>query len=171
VIIDFFLQDFTPKMSNKICGAYYWKLFSLSKGGNLMALFSKQSFGVLEKALSGLNLRNKAISNNIANVDTPNYKREDVSFREELKGAMGQTNNLDVTNKRHISLDATSLNSFQPEVTKEENTSFRSDGNNVSIDSEMAEMAKNSLEYRALVKQVSNQFSRMGSVIQKGGNG
>ena len=135
-----------------------------------MSLFSGQSFGVLEKTLNGLDLRNKAISNNIANVDTPNYKRRSVSFRNELKSAIEGNNDLAVTNNKHINLGAGSLNEVQPQVNKNESTSFRNDGNNVSIDKEMAELAKNSLEYRAIVKQVSNQFNRMGSVIQKGGN-
>ena len=127
-----------------------------------MSLFSGQSFGVLEKTLNGLDLRNKAISNNIANVDTPNYKRRSVSFRNELKSAIEGNNDLAVTNNKHINLGAGSLNEVQPQVNKNESTSFRNDGNNVSIDKEMAELAKNSLEYRAIVKQVSNQFNRMG---------
>ncbi|MBM7555333.1 flagellar basal body rod protein FlgB [Halanaerobacter jeridensis] len=135
-----------------------------------MSLFSNQSFGVLEKTLNGLDLRNKAISNNLANVDTPNYKRRSVSFRNQLKSAMEGSNDLATTNNRHIATGAGSLNEVQPQVSKNENTSFRNDGNNVSIDKEMAELAKNSLEYRAIVKQVSNQFNRMSSVIQKGGN-
>ena len=135
-----------------------------------MSLFTKQSFGVLEKTLNGLNLRNEAISNNIANVDTPNYKRKYVTFKDQLQSALGSSNDLAVTNKRHISINAASLAQVQGKVNTEESTSFRKDGNNVSIDNEMAELAKNSLEYRAIIKQVSNQFNRLGSVIQKGGN-
>ena len=134
-----------------------------------MSLFTNQGFDVLGKTLNGMNLRNKAISNNLANVDTPNYKRQSVTFRDQLKRAMEQTNDLATTNNKHIAV-GTSLSSVQPKVQQNENTSFRNDGNNVSIDREMAELAKNSLEYRAIVKQVSNQFNRLGSVIQKGGS-
>ena len=92
-----------------------------------MSLFSGQSFGVLEKTLNGLDLRNKAISNNIANVDTPNYKRRSVSFRNELKSAIEGNNDLAVTNNKHINLGAGSLNEVQPQVNKNESTSFRND--------------------------------------------
>ena len=135
-----------------------------------MGLFTKQSFKKKKKALTGLNTRHKAISNNIANADTPNYKRKYVTFRNELKSALGNHNDLEVTNKRHISIHASNLDSVQPKVAREENTSFRNDGNNVSVEHEMAELAKNSLEYRSLVKQISNQFKRLDSVIQQGGN-
>ena len=135
-----------------------------------MSIFSNQSFGVLEKTLNGLDLRNKAISNNLANVDTPNYKRQSVSFRNQLRSAMEETNDLTKTNDKHITIGIDNLNELQPEVSKNKSTSFRNDGNNVNIDKEMSKLAKNSLEYRAIVKQVSNQFNRLGSVIQKGGN-
>ena len=83
-----------------------------------MSLFSNQSFGVLEKTLNGLDLRNKAISNNLANVDTPNYKRRSVSFRNQLKSAMEGSNDLATTNNRHIATGAGSLNEVQPQVSK-----------------------------------------------------
>lgn len=135
-----------------------------------MSLFTNQGFGALGKTLNGLNSRNKAISNNIANVDTPNYKRQYVTFRDQLKSAMEETNDLATTNSKHISIGASSVNSVQPKIQQEKNTSFRNDGNNVSIDKEMAQLAKNGLEYRSIIKQVSNQFNRLGSVIRKGGN-
>lgn len=135
-----------------------------------MNIFTGQSFGVLEKTLNGLDLRNKAISNNLANIDTPNYKQRSVTFRNQLKSAMEETNDLAKTDSKHITIGASNLNGVQPQVNKNTSTSFRNDGNNVNVDQEMAELAKNSLEYRAIVKQVSNQFNRMGSVIQKGGN-
>ncbi|MGM0502027.1 MAG: flagellar basal body rod protein FlgB [Bacillota bacterium] len=135
-----------------------------------MNLFNQESFGVLEKSLTGLDLKNKAISNNIANVDTPNYKRKKVAFKEQLANAVEGRNDVNITNKRHIAINNSNLNQVQAQVDTEDSTSFRKDGNNVSVDHEMAELAKNGLEYRAIIKQISNQFNRIGSVIQKGGN-
>ncbi|AGB40622.1 flagellar basal-body rod protein FlgB [Halobacteroides halobius DSM 5150] len=133
-----------------------------------MDLFG-QNFDLLQKSLDGLSTRHKAISSNIANVDTPGYKRRKVNFKEQLTKALDGNNNLAITDKSHISLNSRSISSVEPKVSIEEDTKIRSDGNNVSIDAEMANLAKNTLEYQATIKQLSNQFGRLNLVIKKGG--
>lgn len=88
---------------------------------------------VLDKAADASWLRNEAISNNIANVDTPNYKRQDVAFETELKRALNTTK-YDTMDARVYNLN---LNRIQPEVyTDAQAYSYRLDGNNVDIDTE-----------------------------------
>ncbi len=127
------------------------------------------SFSVLEKGLDSLANNHKAISNNISNVDTPGYKRKYVSFKDELSKVVKDKNDLVITDSKHISTNAKDVNSFNAKVRTEEGTSVRNDNNNVSIDAEMAILAQNTLEYQTIIKQITNQFKRLDSVIQKGG--
>ncbi|WP_027338684.1 flagellar basal body rod protein FlgB [Halonatronum saccharophilum] len=135
-----------------------------------MEIFNNNNFGVLQSALTSLSKNHRAISDNIANVDTPGYKRKSVSFKKELESLLeGSNNDLAVTNKRHISLGSRDISNFKPQISVEADSSAREDGNNVSIDAEMAFLAQNTLEYQAIARQVANQFNRLDSVIQKGG--
>ena len=134
-----------------------------------MSIFNAINSGAMKGALDGLSKRHEAISNNLANVDTPGYKRETVSFREELAKAVGGKNELNITNKRHISVGSGSLESYRPSIKKERDSSVRIDKNNVNIDVEMSNLAKTDLEYQAITKQIANQFERLDSVIQRGG--
>ncbi|GAB6098902.1 flagellar basal body rod protein FlgB [Halanaerocella petrolearia] len=133
-----------------------------------MKLFD-QNFSVLQKSLDGLQKRHKTIANNISNADTPGYKRKGVSFKGQLNKVLNQDYDLEVTNKRHISLNSRSLESVKPKMYTEEDTKVRSDGNNVSIDAEMSKLAKTNLEYQAVTKQLANKFRRIENVIKKGG--
>jgi len=132
-----------------------------------MKIFNNRSFSVLEKSLDSLSKNHDAISNNISNVDTPGYKREYVSFRSELANLLENRNDLAVTNKKHISINSKDLSTFEGKVLTEENTSTRNDENNVDIDAEMSMLAKNTLEYQALVQRISSKFKNLQMVIQQ----
>lgn len=133
----------------------------------LDSILSSGSANLLERGLSGASLRQKVISNNIANVDTPGFKRSDVSFERQLQQAMGQTNILPLmrTNDSHLS---NIEDSDQPLVTVERNTSMRLDGNNVDVDKEMAALAKNTIYYNAVATQLSKTYSMLVSAIKEG---
>lgn len=122
---------------------------------------------VLEKALSASSLRQKTISNNIANVNTPKFKRSEVLFEDILQQKMSGTQQLDLakTNEKHISTQSQAL---APTMRMVADNSFRTDGNNVDIDIEMANMAKNSIYYDALAQQLSRYFTTLKSVIKEG---
>lgn len=125
---------------------------------------------ILEKAIDGTVMRNEAITQNIANIDTPNYKRKSVAFEKVLSDAMDGSNFRGFrTDKRHIPIGGTDLNNANITVT-EDNAALemRLDGNNVDIDAEMALMAKNSIIYNALVQKLSGQFKNLKSVISEG---
>lgn len=126
-----------------------------------------QTISMLSKTLDGLQLRQEAISNNIANVDTPGYKRKDVDFKSQLKAALAEDKGkLSNTNNRHLST-ATNLNEFSPEIRTDNNTSFRNDGNNVDIDYEMSALAKNQLKYQSMTKLLSAKFKKLNNAINK----
>lgn len=131
-------------------------------------MFSSGSFGYIDVLNSAANsswLRNEVISSNIANVDTPNYKRKDVSFATYLNSALGGTDNTTSTLTQRVkSVDLSNVNSKV--YTDNANLSYRSDGNNVDIETENVELASNQIMYNALIDSMSNEFSRMKSVLK-----
>jgi len=126
---------------------------------------SFKNIQLLEKALDASWLRNEAISNNIANVNTPNYKREEVRFDAVLSKSISDlTVDAKITHKKHIPF----TNSANIAMITKDNSNFRKDGNSVNIDVEMAELAKNSIMYNALSQRVSGFFNRLRMVIRDG---
>jgi flagellar basal-body rod protein FlgB len=124
---------------------------------------------VLEKALDATWLRNEIISHNIANVDTPGYKKYQVNFEEQLKSAM-ETGTIKgkKTNPKHLNIGANSIYEVQPNITRTGYTKMRMDENNVDIDTEMANLAKNNIMYNALIQKISGEFRRIKNVINEG---
>ncbi len=131
---------------------------------------------ILEFGLDGSYARHKALTNNIANVSTPDYKREDVNFIDVLKNNMGKmkrdngsnSSSIQKTNPNHLSSNNNSENRVRFKANRFSNTTYRNDGNNVDIDSEMAKLAKNNLYYNTLTQRISGKFSMLQEVIQKG---
>ncbi len=123
----------------------------------------------LKTGLDGAQLRQKAISNNIANVDTPKYKRKDVDFQKQLESAVKNQNKnnskLKLTHPGHRPGRKSNIN-FE---MREESGNYRNDENNVDVDVEMAELAKNQLYYNTLSQQLGTKFNQLGNVIDKGG--
>ena len=115
---------------------------------------------VLGKATNASWKRNEVISNNIANVDTPGYKRSDVQFESYLQEALTGDGSLDqkVANTKLNSIDATVY-------TDNSSLSYRLDGNNVDIDTESAYMAENQIRYYTLLDSMTQEFSRIKTVL------
>ena len=124
--------------------------------------------GVLEKNLDGLNKRHEIISNNIANVDTPGYKRQSVSFRDQLAQVVEERNKLTITHRGHRTLGPRSLDGVEPRTHTRRTSHKRNDKNNVDVEKEMADLSKNTMEYRTAMRHLSNHFSRLENVINKG---
>ena len=116
---------------------------------------------VLGKAANASQVRNEVLTNNLANVDTPNYKRQDVSFENYLQTAIAGNSSLDraIGNMRLDSLNSTIY-------TDTASLSYRLDGNNVDVDTENAYLAQNQIRYYTLVDSISQEFSRIKSVLK-----
>ena len=120
---------------------------------------------VLKSAADASWLREEVLSNNIANVDTPNYKRQDVEFKTYLNSAIEQSakpkatltqkiNNVDLSNiKTRTYTDNSAL-------------SYRIDGNNVDLSTENVELAAEQINYNALIDSMNNEFSRFKAVLK-----
>ncbi len=116
---------------------------------------------ILDKAADASWVRNELISNNIANVSTPNYKRKDVEFQtflaEELRGNGSLKEKVANAN----------LNALNASVyTDHSSLSYRLDGNNVDIDTESAKLAENQVRYYTLLDSMTQEFSRIKTVLQ-----
>lgn len=109
------------------------------------------------------------ISNNIANVNTPGFKKSDVIFEDVLSEAMSGNGKLTMvrTNEKHFpQMQGNGVPS--PMIQLDANTSLRTDGNNVDVDVEMANMAKNNIYYNAVVQQINSYFSSIKSAANEG---
>lgn len=116
---------------------------------------------VLDKACDASWARNSVISNNIANVDTPGYKRQDVHFEEYLMNEVGYTDSLD-DEVADVDLDVLTASNYTDYAT----VSYRLDGNNVDIDTESAELAKNQIKYYTMLDSVTQEFNRLKAVTK-----
>ncbi|MCI7323748.1 MAG: flagellar basal body rod protein FlgB [Lachnospiraceae bacterium] len=118
---------------------------------------------VLNKAADASWKRENVLANNIANVNTPGYKRRDLNFESTLREELGRC--------KHESLDEkinqTDLSKLEPSVyTDLTNYSYRLDGSNVDIDSEEVEFASEQIRYQGITAALNNEFNRMKSVLK-----
>ncbi len=122
-------------------------------------LFDRSRIPLLEKELDASVVRNKAIADNIANIDTPGYKRVDVSFRQALANAIDNSSD-DVNLSENVE-------QVDPTIQIDPSNLLTSGANNVDIDQEMAELAKNQLQFKLAAKLMSQTFT----LIDKSING
>lgn len=118
---------------------------------------------ILDKAADASWLRNEAISNNIANVDTPGYKRQDVAFESVLQKALG--------NNRYQSTDSKVAEAKTKDLSVRTYTdyssySYRLDGNNVDIENENVMLAENQLKYQGLLTSIQQEFANLQAVMK-----
>ena len=104
--------------------------------------------------------RNEVISSNIANVDTPGYKSQDVSFESVLSAAVAKGSSTSQSLTKVVS--EINYDHVRPTIyTDNSNLSYRIDQNNVDIDTEQIELASNQLYYQGVIDSMSQEFSRM----------
>lgn len=120
---------------------------------------------ILDKAADASWMRENVITNNIANIDTPGYKRQDVDFESVLQKALGKTKYSSLDKKvRELNQDLGKLTTTS--YTDAANYSYRLDRNNVDENTENAELASESLRYQLLTTAMTNNFSRMQTVLK-----
>ena len=120
---------------------------------------------VLKTAADASWLREEVLTNNIANVDTPNYKRQDVEFTTYLKSALEQAGTPASTLTQKV--NEANLSGITTRTYTENTTlSYRMDGNNVDLSTENAELAAEQTNYNALIDSMNNEFTRMKAVLK-----
>ena len=114
-----------------------------------MNITSDPTANALVHLLDATALRQRVLSNNVANSDTPGYTRQDVSFQSELADAIKEGN----------------LQSFQPSVQADATPSQRGDGNNVTLEREMTELNKNALLNQMAIQLLQSKIAITRSAI------
>ncbi|QOR68553.1 flagellar basal body rod protein FlgB [Cytobacillus suaedae] len=131
-----------------------------------MKLFSS-TITTLEQAMNYSTAKQKVISHNIANSDTPNFKAKSVSFNSEFNRILKDSMQANKTDIRHYDFKSTNTsNSFS--VFTQNSSSYNHNGNNVDIDKEMAELAKNQIYYNAVADRIGSKFNSLKTVIRGG---
>ena len=130
-------------------------------------IFDKTEIPLLEKGLRAYSMRQKSIADNIANVDTPGFSRSEVNFEEDLKKALEKKGVKGyVTQENHIQIGRVELEKVKPKYEVPKDKTLKSGMNNIDIDKEMAELAKNQINYQSASQLMHTIFSRLRSAIR-----
>lgn len=138
----------------------------------LRSIFSELGLFVSKKQLDSSALRQKVIANNIANVNTPGFKRSDVSFEDQLSEAISRERkpSLATTSSKHISgsPNLADVARSAPRLIQDQSTSTRMDENNVDVDREMVGLAKNQMKFESFTRILNARYRSLRSVINDG---
>jgi len=119
------------------------------------------TFNLLAKSLEGLSLRQQAVAQNLANVNTPGYRRKDVLFEDVLQAALaGPKSGPKVLR---------TLQSARFEVVEERQVYLRNDLGGVDLDREAAELAKTTLRINAVLNLLGKRIALYKQTINEGG--
>lgn len=103
---------------------------------------------IIDVGIRAENLRQKAIASNVANIETPGYRRVDVEFKDLLAKALKASEDVD-------------FDAIEPELYQPENTRVKSNGNDVSLELEVGEMVKNTLRHKTYVRLLQKKYAQM----------
>ncbi len=112
----------------------------------------------IEKVLDGTISRHKALAGNIANVETPGYTRKEVSFEDQLNTLMNKSDGLTPAD----------LDTITHVAKNDENSPRNENGNNVNIEREVVELAKNSMQFETAAQLLTMEFRGLRSAISEG---
>lgn len=138
-------------------------------------MFLNNSFGktldILHRTMDVSMLRHQVSADNIANADTPNFKRSTVNFESELKRALDsekvQKPQAYLTHPKHIPFDRTqNYREVRPRRVLDYLSKTDNNGNNVNLEEESMLLLQNQLRYNLLTRSVSNQFNRVNIVLR-----
>jgi len=103
---------------------------------------------LLNAGIKAENLRQKMIANNIANLETPEYRRIDVKFEELLARSLGSSDSVD-------------LSEIEPVIYQPHKTPVKSNGNDVNLESEVGQIVKNNLRHTAYIRLLSKKYKQI----------
>lgn len=103
---------------------------------------------LIEAGIKAESLRQKANASNVANLQTPGYRRADVKFKELLAKALETSGGVD-------------LSEIEAQIYQPKDTAVKSDGNDVSMEVEIGEMIKNSLRYKTYIRLLQKKYQQL----------
>lgn len=110
-------------------------------------------FDILGAGIKAEGIRQKAIANNVANLQTPGYRRVDVKFQDLLTKAMESSGPVD-------------LNEIEAEIFQPNETAVKSNGNDVSLEMEVGEMVKNNLRHKAYIRLLQKKYQQIEKAME-----
>jgi flagellar basal-body rod protein FlgB len=131
---------------------------------------NSENFKLLEKGIGAAELRHQILANNLANINTPNFKRSDVRFSDVFRKYM-ENDEIEGkrTNPRHFIIGkGKELEEARPEIFQDDKTKVRNDGNNVNMEFETAQIIKNSLYMQTLFTVMNQDLQKMRIAMAKG---
>jgi len=131
----------------------------------IQSIGSDATYDLIKSGINASDVRAKTIANNMANVNTKDYKKFNVVFEENLKkGDNSSGLELKRTNPAHFASDNSDNENIS--IEQDKSTSMRSDGNNVDLDTEKVNQAANTLKYNALITNINSKFNNLKTVIK-----
>lgn len=109
-------------------------------------------FDFLNAGIRAENMRQKTIANNIANLDTPGYRRVDVKFEDVLAKSLDEQGSVDTSD-------------LEPLLLSPKDTPVKENGNDVSMETEVGHLIENSMKYKAYVRMLSKKYQQIESAI------
>jgi flagellar basal-body rod protein FlgB len=127
-------------------------------------LIDSRSSKLLERSMDASNLRQQLLNQNLANVNTPHYKRLDIDFKSLLDNITKDELEMVTTHPRHIANTVAEIGPVR--ITRETKTLSRYDTNNVDPEFEMAQVAENSLYFQSLSERWKGKMTNLKMVIE-----
>ncbi len=115
---------------------------------------SSSTISLLEAGIRAEELRQRTIASNIANSETPGYRRVDVKFEQMLAKALARPGDLDP-------------DALDPEIFRPDDTPLKANGNNVTMEAEVGNLVENSLRYTTYVRLLRKKFSQIDAAISE----
>jgi flagellar basal-body rod protein FlgB len=132
-----------------------------------------KTLSILQKGMDANRLRSRIIGNNIANAETPNYKRSDVNFESSLQTALSHegmdSKLLRASKSSPLHYDFAKplqWSQVQPRVVLDYLSTVKNNGNNVDLEREVNESTKNSLTYSMMADMMRFQFNQINMVVK-----
>jgi len=143
-----------------------------NNGGNM---FDNTTFGksldIMKRTMDVSLLRREVIADNIANAETPNFKRTDISFESSMANALETEHStpfkMKLTHEKHIPNDrVVDYKTVKPRRVLDYQSQSDNNGNNVDIEREMMDVVKNQMKYQLMTQAVSKQFQKINMVVR-----
>jgi flagellar basal-body rod protein FlgB len=132
----------------------------------MSGLFSDNAITASAMALSGLTARQQAISNNLANIDTPGYRAQTVDFESTVKRALNSSGSLKLAATNPSHLDSSSSKAMFTTTARPGGTA-RADENNVDIDTELLQMSETGIQYQAVSQSISKKLELLKTIASR----
>ena len=129
----------------------------------MLRYISDVTSAALQEALSGQAARQRAVADNLANVDTPGYRPQTVAFEDQLRAALQQAD--DTPSSEAMAR----VERVRPQEQAYAGPALRRDGNAVDLESEMVTLAESTLHSSALIRLLAHKLSMLRSVVTEGG--